>query len=50
MTCFGHGASWVKLFGRGAQGAVQKAYRFKDKAERKPRVVGGAQGSVEEPR
>lgn len=33
-----------------AQGAVQKAYRFKGKVERKPREVGGAQDSVEEPR
>lgn len=50
MTRFGYGASWVKLLGCGAQDTVKKAYRFKDKAERKPREVGGGQGSEEEPR
>lgn len=50
MTRFGYGASWVKLLGCGAQDAVQKAYRLKDKAERKPREIGIGQGSEEEHR
>lgn len=50
VTCLGHGASWVKLFGCGSQGAVPKADRFKDKAERKSREVGEGHSSVKEPR